>query len=56
MANKLKSEDTPVYCDQDDAIVAKALRILERRLKKPWLSVDSPKTIKDLRQSKVGRA
>lgn len=53
MANKLKSEDTPVYCDQDDATVAKALRILERRLKKPGLSVDSPKTIKEFASLKL---
>lgn len=53
MANKLKSEDRLVYGDQDDAIVAKALRILERRLKKPWLSVDSPKTIKEFASLKL---
>jgi DNA repair protein RadC len=53
MANKLKSEYTLVYGDQDDAIVAKALRILERRLKKPWLSVDSPKTIKEFASLKL---
>lgn len=53
MVNKLKSEDTPAYGDQDDAIVAKALRILERRLKKPGLSVDSPKTIKDFASLKL---
>ena len=49
----MKSEDTPVYGDKDDAIVAKALLILERRLKRPGFFVDSSKTIKEFATLKL---
>lgn len=40
MAN-VRSEDSPPYGD-DDAVIAKALTILRRRLKKPGATLNSP--------------
>ncbi len=46
---KAKSEDMPVYLvtpSEDDATIAKALEILERRMRVPGIRISDPATIK----------
>jgi DNA repair protein RadC len=57
--SQVRSEDAPIYAAQstaadDDAIIARAIAILESRLRKPGAALTSPANVKDLCTLRMG--